>query len=78
MKGSKLFPVVGLGLILSALLMSACGGKIPANGAPALNINTQNPLPTGAEGDAYQEGLSATGGLQPYTWTIDSGALPPV
>jgi hypothetical protein len=77
MKGSKLFPLVGLGLILCALLMTACSGKIPANGPPALIINTQNPLPTGAEGDHYQEGLSAVGGLQPYTWTIDSGALPP-
>ncbi|MGO9519907.1 MAG: putative Ig domain-containing protein [Candidatus Korobacteraceae bacterium] len=77
MKGSKRFLPGGVGVIVCALLMSACGGKIPQNGAPALNINTANPLPTGAVGDAYQEGLSATGGLQPYTWTVDSGALPP-
>src|SRR5271166_3384518 len=77
MKGSKRFLLGGVGVIVCALLMSACGGKIPQNGAPALIINTQNPLPAGAEGDAYKEGLSATGGLQPYTWTVDSGALPP-
>src|SRR5271166_4419091 len=77
MKGSKRFLLGGVGVIVCALLMSACGGKIPQNGAPALIINTANPLPTGAVGDVYREGLSATGGLQPYTWTVDSGALPP-
>ena len=78
MKGSKPFPLVGLGLILCALLMAtACGGKIPSNGPSALSILTASPLPTGAEGDAYKEGMVASGGLLPYTWTIDSGALPP-
>jgi Putative Ig domain len=78
MKGSKPFPLTGLGLILCALLMlSACGGKTPSNGPSSLNILTTSPLPTGAEGDAYQQGLVASGGVQPYTWTVDSGALPP-
>jgi len=77
MKGSKRFLLGGVGVIVCALLMSACGGKTPQNGAPALNISAANPLPSGAEGDAYKEGLLATGGVQPYTWTIDSGALPP-
>jgi hypothetical protein len=26
---------------------------------------------------AYSEGLAATGGVPPYTWTTSSGALPP-
>src|SRR5271166_6075612 len=77
MKGSKPFPLVGLGLIFCVLLMSACGGKTPPNGPSALNILTSSPLPTGAEGDAYKQGLVASGGVQPYTWTVDSGALPP-
>jgi hypothetical protein len=76
MKGSKPVPLVGLGLILYALLMTACGGKTPQNGPPALNILTPSTLPTAAEGDAYQLGMVATGGQLPYTWTIDSGALP--
>src|SRR5208283_3930826 len=41
-----------------------------------LNISTTT-LPVGAIGDVYKEGLLATGGQQPFTWTIDSGALPP-
>lgn len=78
MKGPKALPFVGLGVVvLCALLMSACGGKTPSNGPSPLNIQSSNPLPTGAEGDAYKIGLFATGGTQPYTWTIDSGALPP-
>jgi Putative Ig domain len=77
MKGSKALPFVGLGVVLGALLMSACGGKTPQNGPSALNILTASPLPTGAEMDAYKEGLIASGGTQPYTWTVDSGALPP-
>src|SRR5271157_6089478 len=74
MKGSKPFPLVGLGLILCTLL-SACGGKTPQNGPSPLNITTLT-LPAGAVGDVYKEGLVATGGQQPFTWTIDSGALP--
>jgi large repetitive protein len=78
MKGFKPAPLVGLGLIFCALLLeSACGGKTPQNGPAALNILTSSPLPTAAEGDLYMQGLVASGGLQPYTWTVDSGALPP-
>jgi len=76
MKASKPFLLLGLGLILCVLL-SACSGKIPSNGPAALNILSTSPLKTGAEGDAYKQGLVASGGTQPYTWTIDSGALPP-
>jgi hypothetical protein len=79
MKGSKPFPLVGVVLSLSTLLlmMTACGGKTPANGPSPLNILNTSPLPTGAEGDSYAQTLQATGGLQPYVWTLDSGALPP-
>jgi large repetitive protein len=78
MKGSKPFPLVGLGIVVCALLvLNACSSKVPSNGPPALNILTSSPLKTGAEGDAYKQGLVASGGQQPYTWTIDSGALPP-
>jgi uncharacterized protein (TIGR03437 family) len=34
-------------------------------------------LPAGAAGVAYSQGLQATGGQSPYTWTISSGSLPP-
>jgi len=76
MTGSKVFLLGGLGVILCALL-TACGGKTPANGPSALNILTSSPLPVGAEGDAYSQTLIASGGLPPYVWSIDSGSLPP-
>jgi len=77
MKASRPFPLVGLGLVFCALLVvSGCSSNIPANGPAALNILTASPLKTGAEGDAYKQGFVASGGQQPYTWTIDSGALP--
>src|SRR5271167_3971364 len=77
MKGYKPFPLVGLGLIVGALLMTACGGKTPQNGPSPLNILTSSPLPMGAVGDSYSQTIQASGGLAPYTWTLDSGALPP-
>ncbi len=41
-----------------------------------MNIATQT-LPQGAEGDSYSQALQAVGGTAPYTWSVDSGALPP-
>lgn len=77
MKGSKPFPLLGLAIIFGMLLMTACGGNIPKNGAAALNFVTKSPLPTGAEGDPYSQTIQATGGVQPYLWTLESGTLPP-
>ena len=34
-------------------------------------------LPGGIVGQAYSQPFSATGGTSPYTWSIQSGALPP-
>lgn len=34
-------------------------------------------LPTGQVGQVYSQSLSATGGTSPYTYTLDSGSLPP-
>src|SRR5271165_1834373 len=75
MDGSKAYSFLVMA-VFCTLLMSACGGKTPQNGAAPLNISTTT-LPVGAIGDVYKEGLLATGGQQPFTWTIDSGALPP-
>jgi len=43
---------------------------------PALDITTTS-LPNGTVGVAYSQQIAATGGWQPYTWTLDSGSLPP-
>jgi putative Ig domain-containing protein len=43
---------------------------------PDLSIAT-NALASGIVGTAYADGLSASGGVPPYTWVIASGVLPP-
>ncbi|MHC4713441.1 MAG: putative Ig domain-containing protein [Planctomycetota bacterium] len=44
--------------------------------APADLVITTTSLPNGAVDTAYSETVSATGGVTPYTWSIDSGTLP--
>ena len=41
-----------------------------------LTITTSSLLPTGTTSTAYNTSLLATGGIQPYTWTLTSGQLP--
>jgi len=43
--------------------------------APALSIAT-SAIPGGTLGGAYSQSLAATGGTPPYTWSLQSGALP--
>jgi hypothetical protein len=43
---------------------------------PPLTITTTSPLPAGTTGAAYNTSLQATGGVQPYTWSLVSGQLP--
>jgi hypothetical protein len=46
-------------------------------GCPAITITTASPLTAGTVGTAYSQTLAATPtSAAPYTWTIDSGALP--
>jgi len=44
--------------------------------APMLAI-TSTSLQNGTVGIAYSQGLVATGGATPYTWSVSGGALPP-
>jgi len=41
-----------------------------------LTILTGSPLPDGTVNIAYNDSLQATGGIEPYKWTITSGTLP--
>jgi hypothetical protein len=45
--------------------------------APAGMTLATTALPAGAAGTAYSATLSATGGTQPYTWSVRGGSLPP-
>jgi large repetitive protein len=40
------------------------------------SVSTTSPLPHGDENYAYSQNLAATGGISPYTWTIQTGTLP--
>ena len=57
--------------------LSACGGTgtpIPPP-PPPLKVATTS-LPAGLLGTAYTQTLTATGGIQPYSWAVTTGSLP--
>ena len=49
--------------------------SITGSGSTTVTINT-SALPAGDTGTAYSSTLAASGGTQPYSWSIISGALP--
>ncbi len=49
--------------------------SIDINPAGVFNITTTS-LPDGLVGASYHQTVSATGGIQPYTWSISVGSLP--
>jgi hypothetical protein len=63
------------------LQLTACGGGALINisdsggGAAALSVVTAS-LPGGTQGAAYAANLQASGGKQPYSWSLKSGTLP--
>ncbi len=63
----------------TTLVMPAATAKVTANYAaiPSLAIVKQT-LPSAVVGVPYSQALSATGGFPPYTWNVQSGALPDV
>lgn len=50
---------------------------IVLDGAPpaAVDITTTSPLPGGTVGVSYSQSLAATGGVPPFTWSVQSGTL---
>jgi hypothetical protein len=67
-----------LGLFTAILSVSGCaltsGANAPAS-ASDLVINTPS-LPQGQLNSDYNASLTASGGKEPYTWSVMSGALP--
>jgi hypothetical protein len=43
---------------------------------PLITFTTPSPLPNATAGAAYSQSIAVTGGTPPYTFTLDSGALP--
>ena len=54
---------------------TAAGFSITIDAGTPLQIETTS-LPEGSEATAYSVTLSASGGVQPYTWSVSSGNLP--
>jgi len=75
MKGLKPFLSLIAGFLACAI-MTGCAGSIPQNPPGALNI-AEFTLSNGVVGIAYKQLLVVSGGLPPYTWTINAGQLPP-
>ena len=75
MKGRKPFLTLATGF-LAFITLVGCAGSIPQDGPSALNIG-QFTVSNGVIGISYKFLLVASGGVQPYTWTISSGSLPP-
>ncbi len=79
--GSRFTKYGSIAAILSGLLIAACLIMISGGSTGAqivikpLKITTAS-LPDGAVGTDYNTPLSATGGKQPYIWSVVSGVLP--
>src|SRR5206468_5734135 len=54
-----------------AFSASASGG----GGGTALKVGTAS-LPNASQSVAYSQGLTASGGTSPYSWSVSSGTLP--
>lgn len=59
----------------SANLTATHALSITVTAAAALTITTTS-LPNGTTGTVYSQTVQATGGVQPYTWSVTVGALP--
>jgi hypothetical protein len=69
------------GLFLLSLVLASCGGGAISTsggggGDTVLPSVVTASLPAGTMGVAYAASLQATGGKQPYSWSLKSGSLP--
>jgi hypothetical protein len=71
----KFVPTVTDSAIPAQTATSAAGVTLTVTTVPPLQSVTPA-LPTGDVAAAYTAALQATGGVQPYTWSIASGQLP--
>ena len=74
MRGLKSVLLLAVAIGVCCFLVG-CAAQAPPNGPSSLNI-AQFTLSQGAIGVPYRQALIASGGLEPYTWSISSGALP--
>jgi len=70
-----------LTVMLMLLYVSGCGltkgaGTGPSNALPGRLTIATSGLPTAQINSSYQTSLSASGGKQPYMWSVSAGSLP--
>jgi len=68
-------------VMLMLLYVSGCGltkgaGTGPSNALPGRLTIATSGLPAAQINNAYATSLSASGGKQPYTWSVSAGSLP--
>jgi len=76
-------PTVQSGVTATVTATSQANSTVAANAAVAVSPSQSQPLqittsslPPAEQGDTYSGALAATGGTQPYSWSLSSGALP--
>ena len=69
----------GFGLSVKALDANGCsqtlGYNVTIQGCPIITVSPTS-LPAGTTGTAYNQNMTASGGLAPYTYNVSAGALP--
>ncbi len=75
---TAIVPVTGVAA--GSATITASAANIPAATAAVTVVNTLTittaSLPNGRVNAAYSQSLAATGGVQPYVWSLTSGTLP--
>jgi hypothetical protein len=73
---------IGTGTSVFTVHIADSGGQTNNKGlsitvsVPVSLVVTSASLPNGSVKGAYSEALTASGGIQPYTWSITAGTLP--
>jgi len=78
---NRLIAFVLLSFAISAIVITTgCAGVQsnagPHRGSPPALAITTSALPSGTTQSAYNTSLSASGGKEPYTWSVSAGKLP--
>ena len=67
--------IIAASSLLAIALLSFCGGSGGSGRQAPLAITTAS-LPNGTSLTPYSQAIRASGGVGPYTWTVDVGQLP--
>jgi len=67
--------IIAASSLLGIALFSFCGGS-GGSRRPAPLVITTASLPNGSSLAPYNQTIQASGGVGPYTWTVDAGQLP--